>query len=55
MALWLAAKPLVLASQSKVRRALIEAAGIPGRDPSGASRRARDREPGEGRARPRSR
>ena len=29
MALWLAAKPLVLASQSKVRRALIEAAGIP--------------------------
>ena len=29
MALWLAANPLVLASQSKVRRALIEAAGIP--------------------------
>ena len=29
MALWLAATPLVLASQSKVRRALIEAAGIP--------------------------
>jgi septum formation protein len=29
MALWLAGKPLVLASQSKVRRALIEAAGIP--------------------------
>jgi septum formation protein len=28
MPLWLAAKPLVLASQSKVRRALIEAAGI---------------------------
>ena len=27
MTLWLAAKPLVLASQSKVRRALIEAAG----------------------------
>jgi septum formation protein len=29
MPLWLAEKPLVLASQSKVRRALIEAAGIP--------------------------
>ena len=29
MPLWLAAKPLVLASQSKVRRSLIEAAGIP--------------------------
>jgi septum formation protein len=29
MPLWLADKPLVLASQSKVRRALIEAAGIP--------------------------
>jgi septum formation protein len=29
MALWLADRPLVLASQSKVRRALIEAAGIP--------------------------
>jgi septum formation protein len=29
MALWLAEKPLVLASQSKIRRALIEAAGIP--------------------------
>jgi septum formation protein len=29
MALWLPEKPLVLASQSKVRRALIEAAGIP--------------------------
>ena len=29
MGLWLAATPLVLASQSKVRRALIEAAGIP--------------------------
>ena len=28
-ALWLAAEPLVLASQSKVRRALLEAAGIP--------------------------
>ncbi len=29
MSLWLAAEPLVLASQSKVRRALLEAAGIP--------------------------
>ena len=29
ISLWLAAKPLVLASQSKVRRALLEAAGIP--------------------------
>ena len=29
MSLWLAAQPLVLASQSKVRRALLEAAGIP--------------------------
>src|SRR5262245_16509154 len=29
MPLWLAAEPLILASQSKVRRALIEAAGIP--------------------------
>jgi nucleoside triphosphate pyrophosphatase len=29
MPLWLAAQPLILASQSKVRRALIEAAGIP--------------------------
>jgi septum formation protein len=29
MPLWLADKPLVLASQSKVRRALIESAGIP--------------------------
>ena len=29
MPLWLAADPLILASQSKVRRALIEAAGIP--------------------------
>ena len=29
MALWLHKKPLVLASQSKVRRALLEAAGIP--------------------------
>ena len=29
MTLWLSDKPLVLASQSKVRRALIEAAGIP--------------------------
>ena len=29
MALWLADQPLILASQSKVRRALIEAAGIP--------------------------
>jgi nucleoside triphosphate pyrophosphatase len=29
MALWLAAEPLVLASQSTVRRALLEAAGIP--------------------------
>jgi nucleoside triphosphate pyrophosphatase len=29
MSLWLAAKPLVLASQSGVRRALLEAAGIP--------------------------
>ena len=29
MALWLAAEPLVLASKSAVRRALIEAAGIP--------------------------
>src|SRR6185436_2862426 len=29
MPLWLAAQPLVLASQSKVRRALLEAAGIP--------------------------
>jgi septum formation protein len=29
MPLWLAAEPLVLASQSKVRRALLEAAGIP--------------------------
>jgi septum formation protein len=29
MALWLGAQPLVLASQSKVRRALLEAAGIP--------------------------
>ena len=29
MGLWLASEPLVLASQSKVRRALLEAAGIP--------------------------
>lgn len=29
MGLWLASQPLVLASQSKVRRALLEAAGIP--------------------------
>jgi len=29
MSLWLAAQPLVLASQSKVRRSLLEAAGIP--------------------------
>src|ERR1041384_3202281 len=29
MSLWLASEPLVLASQSKVRRALLEAAGIP--------------------------
>jgi septum formation protein len=29
MPLWLATEPLVLASQSKVRRALLEAAGIP--------------------------
>ena len=29
MALWLAPAPLILASQSKVRRALLEAAGIP--------------------------
>ncbi|TMI98787.1 MAG: septum formation inhibitor Maf [Alphaproteobacteria bacterium] len=29
MGLWLAAEPLILASQSKVRRALLEAAGIP--------------------------
>jgi len=29
MPLWLAAEPLVLASQSKVRRAVLEAAGIP--------------------------
>src|ERR1700761_7219532 len=29
MALWLAAEPLLLASQSKVRRALLVAAGIP--------------------------
>jgi septum formation protein len=29
MSLWLPEKPLVLASQSKVRRALLEAAGIP--------------------------
>jgi septum formation protein len=29
MSLWLAAEPLILASQSKVRRALLEAAGIP--------------------------
>jgi len=29
MALWLAPEPLILASQSKVRRALLEAAGIP--------------------------
>jgi septum formation protein len=29
MPLWLASEPLVLASQSKVRRALLEAAGIP--------------------------
>ena len=29
MGLWLPAKPLVLASQSKVRRALLESAGIP--------------------------
>jgi len=29
MPLWLAAEPLILASQSKVRRALLEAAGIP--------------------------
>jgi septum formation protein len=29
MPLWLAAKPLVLASQSAVRRALLEAAGVP--------------------------
>ena len=29
MPLWLSEKPLVLASQSKVRRALLEAAGIP--------------------------
>src|SRR4030095_14879800 len=29
MSLWLPAQPLILASQSKVRRALLEAAGIP--------------------------
>src|ERR1044071_1590691 len=29
MSLWLSDKPLVLASQSKVRRALLESAGIP--------------------------
>jgi len=29
MSLWLASQPLVLASQSKVRRSLLEAAGIP--------------------------
>jgi septum formation protein len=29
MSLWLASEPLVLASQSKVRRALLQAAGIP--------------------------
>src|ERR1043165_3365245 len=29
MSLWLASEPLVLASRSKVRRALLEAAGIP--------------------------
>jgi septum formation protein len=29
MSLWLASQPLVLASQSRVRRALLEAAGIP--------------------------
>src|SRR3954447_20586303 len=29
MPLWLSADPLILASQSKVRRALLEAAGIP--------------------------
>ena len=29
MPLWLASQPLILASQSKVRRALLEAAGIP--------------------------
>src|SRR5207302_1323576 len=29
MALWLSPEPLILASQSKVRRALLEAAGIP--------------------------
>src|SRR6187455_3885465 len=29
MSLWLAARPLVLASKSAVRRALLEAAGVP--------------------------
>src|SRR3954467_13977555 len=29
MSLWLAAEPLILASQSKVRRSLLQAAGIP--------------------------
>ena len=36
--LWLSAQPLVLASQSKVRRALLEAAGIPVESAPGASR-----------------
>ena len=29
MSLWVASSPLVLASQSKVRRGVLEAAGIP--------------------------
>ena len=40
MSLWLAADPLVLASRSAVRRALLEAAGIPIEAASGRSRRA---------------
>ena len=41
MSLWLADEPLVLASKSAARRALLEAAGIAGRDRARRHRRAR--------------
>ena len=43
MPLWLAARPLVLASKSAARRALLEAAGIPVEIEPGRYRRARGR------------
>ena len=43
MSLWLAARPLMLASKSAARRALLEAAGIPVEIEPGGYRRARGR------------